>query len=263
MTASIGFIGLGNMGAAMVRGLTGVSVHGADLNREFLESLRDDCGLIPANSITELAETCDYLVLAVKPQHAKSVCDELAPVLQQSQCLLSICAGLTSQRLKEWTGSTCPVVRIMPNTPALVGEGVFAVCLDDESLTFEQKSFVGEIFKSLGQVHIMPETSFDAFTAVIGSGPAYVCYFIEALIESAVELGLARPQATEMVYGLFSGTTKMCIQSDKHVSQLREMVTSPAGTTIEALIHMDRQAVRASIIDAAKKSFARSVELGK
>lgn len=263
MSVSIGFIGVGNMGAAIVRGLKDVEVHGVDLNREHLETLRDECGLVPADSIEELASKCDYIVLAVKPQHARTVCTELASLLQPTQCLLSICAGLTAARLKDWTGSVCPVVRVMPNTPALVNDGVFAICLEDEQLTFEQKSFVGEMFKGLGQVHIMPETSFDAFTAVIGSGPAYVCYFIEALIESAVELGIARPQATQMVYGLFSGTTKMCQESGKHVSVLREMVTSPAGTTIEALIHMDRQAVRASIIDGAKKSFERSVELGK
>lgn len=263
MTASIGFIGLGNMGAAIVRGLAGVEIHGVDLNRDFLETLKEECGLIPEESITDLAAACDYIVLAVKPQHAKSVCDELASVLQDSQCLLSICAGLTSDKLKDWTGGKCPVVRVMPNTPALVGEGVFAVCLDDAQLSFDQKTFVGELFKASGQVHLLPEKDFDAFTAVIGSGPAYVCYFIEALIESAVELGIARAQATTMVYGLFSGTTKMCLESDKHVSVLREMVTSPAGTTIEALIHMDRQAVRASIIDGARKSFLRSIELGK
>ncbi len=263
MTASIGFIGLGNMGSAMVQGLRDVEIHGFDLNRESLESLQKKSGLLPADSIVDLATVCDYLVLAVKPQHAQNVCLELASVLQDSQCLLSICAGITSQKLKEWTNDKCPVVRVMPNTPALVGEGVFAICLDDEQLSFEQKSFVGEMFKPLGQVHILPEKDFDAFTAVIGSGPAYICYFIEALIESAVELGLARAQATEMVYGLFSGSTKMAIESGKHVSELREMVTSPAGTTIEALVHLDRKSVRASIIDAVKKSYERSIELGK
>ncbi len=263
MTATIGFIGLGNMGGAMVRGLEGVETHGFDLNRDFLESLQKESGMVPADSIADLAKSCDYLVLAVKPQHAQVVCLELASTLQESQCLLSICAGLTSQKLKDWTDCKCPVVRVMPNTPALVGEGVFAICLDDEQLSFEQKSFVGEMFKALGQVHVLPEKDFDAFTAVIGSGPAYICYFIEALIESAVELGLARPQATKMVYGLFSGSTKMAVESDKHVSELREMVTSPGGTTIEALIHLDRKSVRASIIDAVKKSYERSVELGK
>ncbi|MGE4504976.1 MAG: pyrroline-5-carboxylate reductase [Desulfovibrionaceae bacterium] len=263
MSVSIGFIGVGNMGAAIVRGLKDVEIHGVDLNRKHLELLRKDCGLVPEESVAAMAAKCDYLLLAVKPQHARTVCEELAPVLKPSQCLLSICAGLTSERLKEWTGSACPVVRVMPNTPALVNDGVFAVCLEDKDLSEEQKAFVGEMFQSLGQVHVLAESAFDAFTAVIGSGPAYVCYFIEALIESAVELGLARPQATEMVYGLFSGTTKMCQESGKHVSVLREMVTSPAGTTIEALIHFDRKAVRAAIIDGSRKSFERSVELGK
>ncbi|MGE4293225.1 MAG: pyrroline-5-carboxylate reductase [Desulfovibrio sp.] len=263
MTASIGFVGLGNMGAAIVRGLQGVELHGTDLNAANVEILARDCGLKPAKDAGELAACCDYLVLAVKPQHARTVCGELAPLLKKGQCLISICAGLTSSKLKGWINGACPVVRVMPNTPALVNEGVFAVCLDDKELSAEQKTFVQSVFQGLGQVHALPEKDFDAFTAVIGSGPAYVFYWMEACIEAAVELGIARPAATKMVEGLFVGSSKLAAQSDKHVSVLREMVTSPAGTTIEALIHMDRTAMRASIIDAIRASYERSIELGQ
>jgi pyrroline-5-carboxylate reductase len=263
MTASIGFIGLGNMGAAIVRGLKGVELHGTDLNAANVETLARECGLKAAENAGKLAACCDYLVLAVKPQHARSVCKELAPLLKKEQCLISICAGLTSEKLKGWLEGACPVVRVMPNTPALVNEGVFAVCLDDQELNADQKGFVQEIFQGLGQVHALAEKDFDAFTAVIGSGPAYVFYFMEACIESAVSLGLARPMATKMVEGLFTGSSKLAAESDLHVSVLREMVTSPAGTTIQALIHMDRTAMRASIIDAIRESYERSIELGQ
>lgn len=263
MTTSIGFIGLGNMGAAIVRGLEGVEVHGTDLNAANVENLASECGLKPAKDAGELAARCDYLVLAVKPQHAQTVCSSLASQLKPSQCLISICAGLTSEKLKGWIGGACPVIRVMPNTPALVNEGVFAVCLDDNDLSGAQKIFVRDVFKALGQVHQLSEKDFDAFTAVIGSGPAYVFYFMEACIESAVELGLARPMATKMVEGLFLGSSKLAAESDKHVSVLREMVTSPAGTTIEALIHMDRTAMRANLIDAIRASYERSIELGQ
>ncbi|MEF2143984.1 MAG: pyrroline-5-carboxylate reductase [Desulfovibrionaceae bacterium] len=263
MTARIGFVGLGNMGAAMVRGLRGVEIFGTDLHQGSVDALAKDCGLIPAADALELADRCEYVVLAVKPQHARSVCKNLAPALGQGKTLISICAGIPAERIKRWVDGSCPVIRVMPNTPALVGEGVFAVCLDDPELTEAQKSFVTESFKGLGQVHVLAEKDFDAFTAVIGSGPAYVFYFMEACVESAVALGLPRPMATEMVKGLFSGSAKLAAQSPKHLSELREMVTSPAGTTIQALIHMDRTAMRGNIIDAIRESYERSIELGQ
>ncbi|MGE4553100.1 MAG: pyrroline-5-carboxylate reductase, partial [Desulfovibrionaceae bacterium] len=239
MAPAIGFIGLGNMGAAIVRGLRDLEVWGIDLNAAHVQALKDDCGLHPAASVAELADHCDYLLLAVKPQHAEAVLKDLTPHLKPTHCLMSICAGLTVKRLKKWTDKTCPVVRYMPNTPAMVNQGVFALCLDDEDLTDAQKTFAKELVEPLGAVFPLPEKDFDAFTAVVGSGPAYVFYWMEACIEAAVNLGIARPQATQMVYGLFAGSTKLAQESDKHVSVLREMVTSPAGTTIKALIHMD------------------------
>lgn len=262
MASKVGFIGLGNMGAAIVRGLNDVEVHGTDLNDLFVKALEADCGLIRAESTEELAKECDYIVLAVKPQHAQKVCESLAPAMSADKCFISIAAGLTSSKLKDWVGGKCSVVRVMPNTPALVGGGVFAVSLDDESLSDDQKAFVAEMFKGLGQVHILAEKDFDAFTAVIGSGPAYVFYFMEACVESAVTLGLPRPQATEMVKGLFSGSAKLAEESEQHLSVLREMVTSPGGTTIAALNHMDRTAIRGNIGDSIRESFLRSIELG-
>ena len=263
MSTSIGFIGVGNMGQAMVRGLKGVEVHGFDLNAANVKALADECGMKPASGLAQLADDCDYLVLAVKPQHADKVCAELAKSLKPTHCLLSICAGLPVKTLRAWTGETCPVVRVMPNTPALVNAGVFAVCVDDATLTDEQKAFALKVFEPLGRIFALPEKDFDAFTAVVGSGPAYVFYWMEACIEAAVNLGIARPQATEMVEGLFTGSAKLAAESDKHVSELREMVTSPAGTTVRALIHMDRTAVRSSIIDAINMSYLRSKELGE
>lgn len=150
----------------------------------------------------------------------------------------------------------------MPNTPALVGGGVSAVCLDDSKLTPLQREMVQTIFASVGSVHVLEEKSFDAFTAVAGSGPAYVFYFIEAMVEAAVAAGLPRAQAAGIVAELFSGSLKLANQSMTHPSLLREMVTSPAGTTIAALMHLDRQAVRAAIIDAAVASRDRSKALG-
>lgn len=266
MTTTVGFIGVGNMGSAIIRGLAGrkgVEVHGVDLDKAKLKTLQKDCGLVPQASVKALVSACDYVILAVKPQHAAEAMKQAAPSLTKGRCLVSIAAGLTRDKLKKMSGGKCPVVRVMPNTPALVGAGVFALCLDDEALSGAQKKFLGGLFTDLGQVHILPERLFDAFTAVVGSGPAYVFAFMEALVDSGVYLGLPRDAATAMVKGLFTGSAKLAEESPLHLAQLRDMVTSPAGTTIRALQHMERMAVSGSIVDAVVESYERSIELGQ
>jgi len=266
MTKKIGFIGVGNMGGAIIKGLSsldGVEVHGADLDTARLEMLNKQCGMVVQPDANALAAACDYVVLAVKPQHAEPILRGMSAHLDSSKCLLSIAAGLTSETLRELSGDACPVVRIMPNTPALVGKGVYAVCLEDERLSDEQKTFVPKTFKCIGQVHILSEKMFDAFTAVVGCGPAYVMYFMEALVESAVYLGIPRPQATAMVQALFDGSVQMAAGTDEHISVLREMVSSPAGSTIRALAHMDRTATRGNILDAIVEAYERNIELGE
>ncbi len=263
--ASIGFIGTGNMGSAIIRGLaaSGHALFGTDLNQEKLQELARDACLTPCASPAETVAKSRYIVLAVKPQHMQALLAGLAPALTPDKRLLSIAAGLTTARLREWSGGVCPVVRIMPNTPAMVGKGVSAVCLGDaEGLDEADRDVVRGIFAAVGQVHELAEKDLDAFTAVVGSGPAYVFHFMEALIEAGVTLGLSRDGATQMVKALVSGSCALAEQDGRHLSVLREMVTSPAGTTIAALIHMDRTGVRGHIIDAVRASFERSRELG-
>ena len=266
MTKKIGFIGVGNMGSAIIKGLASrddIELHGVDLHTDTLARLSKEYGLGVQKSAADLAKACDYIVLAVKPQHAEPVVKELTIDLDTSKCLISICAGITQVQYEDWTEDRCAVVRVMPNTPALVGQSVSAICLDNHHLSNDMKTFVPEVFASIGQTHILPEKQFDAFTGVIGSGPAYVFYFMEAMIESGVALGLSRPQTTEMVKGLFLGSATMADESDYSVTQLREMVTSPGGTTIRALMHFDRQGMKGDIIDGVFESYYRSIELGK
>ncbi|MDC0336034.1 pyrroline-5-carboxylate reductase [Pseudodesulfovibrio sp.] len=266
MTKKIGFIGVGNMGSAIIKGLASrddIALYGFDLHKDNLTRLIDECGLTAMESESALAAACDYIVVAVKPQHAETAVKAMTEQLDKSKCLISICAGLPQATFSDWTEGRCPVVRVMPNTPALVGEGVSAICLEDKNLTDDMKAFVPEVFESIGQAHVLPEKLFDAFTGVIGSGPAYVYYFMESMIESGVALGLTRPQVTEMVKGLFLGSAKLADESEYTVTELREMVTSPGGTTIRALNHFDRQAVKGDIIDGVFESYLRSIELGK
>ncbi|CCH47756.1 pyrroline-5-carboxylate reductase [Pseudodesulfovibrio piezophilus] len=266
MTKRIGFIGVGNMGTAIIRGLgtrNDLELHGVDHNETRLGELGKEFGLSSQASAQELAQVCDIIVISVKPQHAESVVKRITPELNSSKCLISICAGIAQAQLKKWSDSLCPIVRVMPNTPALVNKGVSAVCLEDSDLTEEMKKLIPSVFEGIGQVHILPEKQFDAFTGVIGSGPAYVFYFMEAMVEAGVALGLTRIQATEMVKGLFTGSATLANESSFSVTQLREMVTSPAGTTIRALMHFDRQSVRGDIMDGIFESYKRSKELGK
>lgn len=265
MNIRLGVIGLGNMGAAIVRGLAGredVTLFGMDADQAKMDELAQEVGLTPCPTLFKIIEEAQYLVVAVKPHQVQAVLKDSCTRLTPAHVVVSIAAGVGLETLKNHVCGACPVVRVMPNTPAMVRAGVFALCLEDPMLKDEHREFVTELFKPLGQAHVLPESLFDAFTAVVGSGPAYVFYFMEALMEAAVTLGFTRGQAQEVVRGLFSGSAALAEQSGKHVSLLREMVTSPAGTTITALNHLDRQAVRAAIIDAVAAACRRSKELG-
>jgi len=265
MSATVGFIGAGNMGSAIMRGLAGkdgLAIAAFDPDASKLEALARDCGVKAAADAAEAVRMSDYVMLCVKPQAMRPVLEGLAPELTPEKCLLSIAAGITSATLMRWSGDVCPVIRVMPNTPAMVGEGVYAVCLENSKLTEGQKAFAVELFSGIGQTHVLEEKYFDAFTAVAGCGPAYVMYFMEALVEAGVYLGLPRAQTTEIVTALFSGSVKLAKESGMHMSVLREMVTSPAGSTIRGTAHFDRKAVRAAIVDAVAAACDRNRELG-
>lgn len=262
---TIGFIGTGNMGGAIIQGLSArpdTTLIGFDPDKKKLTTLADKSGLVPAASILEAAQKSDVLILAVKPQQMEEAIQAALPSLSKSTVLVSIAAGIPQAKIGQWSNGLCPVVRVMPNTPALVGAGVFALCLEDQRLSEKTKTLIVDIFTTLGQVFVLPEKLFDAFTSVVGSGPAYVVYFMEALAEAAVTLGIPRSQAVDMVKGLFSGTAKLCHESDQSLSALREMVCSPGGTTLAGLNHFDRKAIRGALIDGVRKSFKRSQELG-
>lgn len=262
---TVGFIGTGNMGGAIIRGFASrddVKLVGYNRSKAKLETLKAEAGLVPMDSAAEVAAASDYIVVGVKPFQFQEILAEIEAYIDSGKCVISIAAGLKQEQLKAWVKGKCAVVRIMPNTPAMVGAGVFAICTEDQDLGDDRASFISELFSGIGQVHVLPEKQFDAFTAVAGSGPAYVFHFMEAVIEAGVTLGLTRDQATQMVEALFTGSAKLAAESDLHVSQLREMVCSPGGTTIAALNVFDENAVRSAILKGVMRSAERSKELG-
>ncbi|MCA1944677.1 MAG: pyrroline-5-carboxylate reductase [Desulfovibrio sp.] len=265
MEKTLGCLGCGNMGSAILRGLSGtpgLSLRCYDTDKTKLANLCDGCEVESASSVHDLADGVDYLIVAIKPHQMHRALADLASRLSPSQVLISIAAGVGLDKLKRWSSGACPVVRVMPNTPAMVQAGMFALCLDDPDLKDSHKEFVTAMFEKLGRVFIMDESRFDSFTALAGSGPAYVFYVMEALVEAGVTMGFPRPQATEMVRCLFTGSAKLAQEQSQHLSVLREMVTSPAGTTIAATNVLDRNAVRASLVQAVLAAEARSKEMG-
>ncbi|MCF8029554.1 MAG: pyrroline-5-carboxylate reductase [Desulfohalobiaceae bacterium] len=261
----VGLVGLGHMGAALAQGWSRESefeLRGFDADAKRTEWLASQDVLGSTGSAEELVAESEYVVLAVKPQQIRELLEGIAPALGPGHCLVSIAAGVTMDSLTSWSGRACPVVRVMPNMPALVEAGVFAVCLEDSALTQAQQEFVRSLFQLLGRVHILPEHQFDAFTALVGSGPAYVYYLMESLIEAGVSLGFAREKSRDMVQGLLEGSVEMAGQSESSVTALRESIMSPAGTTGAGVLELERRTVRSAIVDAVMAACRRSSELG-
>ncbi len=266
MTIKVGFIGAGNMGGAMIAGLApgkDIKIYACDPDQDKLEKLSHDHGVTPLANALQVAEECDYVFYAVKPAILESIVKQTKPGLKTSKCLISIAAGIPISKISAWSGNQFPVVRVMPNTPALIGRGVFAVCFDHDLISPSQKGFITEIFTRLGRTFVLQEKSFDLFTALIGSGPAYVYYFMESMIDAGVLMGMDRRNATEMVRELFAGSSEMSIQLGMHVNELKEMVTSPGGTTIEGLRTLDKNRVKASIMEAVESATRKSIDMGK
>lgn len=265
----LGFLGIGNMGSAILRGvlsagyLTEDDIAVCRRNRRKLEELSDEFpGLTCTESAIELAEMCDVIILAVKPQYLGDIIDEIRCELN-TKAVISIAAGWTVERLAAaLEGSGATWLRAMPNTPAMVGEGMTAIC---EDTTFDQDDFefAKGIFDAVGRTVVLPERLFDGVIAISGSSPAYVFMMIEAMADAGVKEGLPRATAYEMAAQTLLGSALMVLQSGTHPAALKDAVCSPAGTTIEAVEELERKGFRAAIMDAMKVCAERSRSMSK
>lgn len=208
MSKSIGCIGCGNMGGAIMAGLadklagTRYDFCGYNRTSERMRPLAEK-GVQPKASALEAAHSAEMLILAVKPSQVAAVLEEIRPELSPDKILVSVAAGVSLQRLREFSAHKCPVVRCMPNTPALVGEGVFALCFEDQSLSSESKAELLEVFGVLGLCLVLPEARFTAFSALIGAGPAYVFQMMQGLVQAGVTLGFQHAEARAHGYSAF------------------------------------------------------------
>lgn len=255
MSRTIGFIGGGNMGGAIMSGLvkTGVfqseNIIAYDVLPGALERLEAEIGVRTTDSLTVLSDEADIIVLAVKPQILPQVLKQYRDSITREKLVISIAAGITMTCLTELLSAEHKLVRVMPNTPAMVGEGMSGVCVN-ENVSAEETELVMRIFNSFGKAELIPEKLIDAVVGVSGSSPAYVYMFIEALADGAVREGMPRPQAYKFAAQAVLGSAKMVLESGRHPGDLKDMVCSPAGTTIEAVKALEEKGFRAAVMEA-------------
>ena len=267
MIRIIGMIGTGNMGSAILRGIVEAEYVRAsqiiayDTNRKRMRELEEDLpGVMLAADCREVAERADLIILAVKPIMMEEVIGMIRGELQ-GKAVLSIAAGWTVGMLEKALANTgCSYMRVMPNTPALVGEGMTALC-DESTFSKEDFDFVKGIFDAIGKTRILPERLFDGVVALSGSSPAYVYMMIEAMADAAVREGIPRIHAYEMAAQSVLGSALMVLSTGTHPAALKDAVCSPGGTTIEAVEELERKGFRASIMDAMKVCADRSREM--
>jgi len=265
----IAFVGGGNMAAALIAGLAGkltagANIHVIDPHAPALEKLQAQFGVSTASSAGDALRAVDVIVLAVKPQSMKEVTAQLLPFIhaEKQPLVLSIAAGIRATDLSRWLGNYPAIVRCMPNTPALIGMGITGL-VASSGVTATQKAQADAILQAVGStVWLDDEAQIDPVTAVSGSGPAYVFYFIEALQQAASELGLTAEQGTQLAIATFTGAAQLAAQSTEAVSLLRERVTSKGGTTYAALTSMEESGVKAAIVKAVKAAAERGREMG-
>ena len=253
----LGFIGAGNMANAILRGairsgfLSDDSLFISDINRTQCEKIKAEFPSVQIESSNAaLTQSCDYVVLAVKPIFLGALLQEIKPYVNGKR-IISIAAGWRFEKLIDILDlqSGAQVLRVMPNTPALVGEGFTALC---EETTFDADSleWATHLFETLGEVSLLPERLFDAVIAVSGSSPAYVYMFIEAMADGAVKLGMPRPLAYRVAAQAVLGAAKMVLETNEHPAKLKDDVCSPGGTTIEAVDTLERMGFRGAVLSA-------------
>jgi pyrroline-5-carboxylate reductase len=268
----ISFIGGGNMATALIAGLAGKVAQGADIhvidpNPEALEKLHAQYGVSTSPEIGAPVASSDVIVLAVKPQQMREVALRLQSQLEIRKdtrpLLLSIAAGIRGADLSRWLNGYGAIVRTMPNTPALIGQGITGM-VAMAGVSEAQKQAADSILRAVGQtVWLDEESLIDPVTAVSGSGPAYVFYFLEAMQQAALEMGLSQEQGRDLAIATFTGAAQLAAQSDEPAEVLRQRVTSKGGTTHAAITSMEAAGVKQAIVDAMKAAAARGRELGE
>ena len=262
----IGFIGLGNMAKAIIGGMLENQIVSPDnmigtaKTKATREAVRDAYGIGIRDTNAEAVKETDVIILAVKPQFLQEVIEEIREDTSQNKLIISIVAGKTMQWIEDTFGSRIKLVRCMPNTPALVGAGCTGVCAN-EKVTQEDIAYSLKLMESFGKAHFVPERLMDAVGAVSGSSPAFVFMFIEAMADAAVAAGMPRAQAYEFAAQAVYGSAKLMLESGRHPGELKDMVCSPGGTTIQGVRVLEEKGLRGAVFDALAATVEQSKKL--
>lgn len=263
--AGTGFIGGGNMAEALIKGLIDSGVPAetlmvSELQAERRDYLQRTYGVVVSADCSEIVEQNRVIILAVKPQGLEKALLPVADLFNKHKCLISILAGVATAKLEALVGDNVPVIRVMPNTPALIGAGAAGISAGRHAGE-ECMALACNLFRCVGLVEVVPEALLDAVTGLSGSGPAYVYMMIEALADGGVLEGLPRATALKLAAQTVAGTAQMVLESNEHPAVLRDRVCSPAGTTIAAVQDLERHGLRSALIDAVQTAARRSREL--
>ncbi|MBQ9134465.1 MAG: pyrroline-5-carboxylate reductase [Lachnospiraceae bacterium] len=263
---AIGFIGLGNMASAIIGGMLkkkmvqAQDIYGADKMAVAGEKAKEAYGISVLQSNKEVAAVCDVLFLAVKPIFLPEVIAEIKDSIKEDTVIVSIVAGKSMEYIQNLFGRKIKLVRCMPNTPALVLEGCTAYT-QGELVSDAEIVYVKKLLEAFGKAYEVPEHMMDAVVGVSGSSPAYVFMFIEAMADAAVLAGMPRKQAYEMAAQAVLGSAKLVLETGKHPAELKDMVCSPGGTTIEAVKVLEEMGFRAAVMDAMDACIEKSKNL--
>jgi len=263
----IGFIGGGAMAEAIIRGLLKAELVKSsqiivnDISQKRLSYLCGAFAVSTTSDIQDIAKQSDILFLTVKPQVIGGVIDSIAPVVVKNTVVVSIAAGVTLATFQNKMPGV-PIIRVMPNTPVAVGEGMSAMALGKYA-TSAVSGTVAEVFSSVGKVVTVNEEAMDAVTGLSGSGPAYAFVLIDALTDAGVRVGFSRQTAVLLAAQTLMGAAKMVLETGEHPAKLRDMVTSPGGTAIAGIHVLEQNGIRAALIDAVVAATDRSCEMGR
>jgi pyrroline-5-carboxylate reductase len=264
----IGFLGAGKMATALGRGWLAAGLASADRMRASdpvagaRETFSAETGIRAGADNRDVVAASDLLVLAVKPQAMKGLLAEIAPAVTARHFVVSIAAGITLRQLADGLGEGRRLARVMPNTPCLVAASASGYAMGG-SATAEDAALLDRLLNAVGRAFRLPESLLDAVTGLSGSGPAFVYVMIEALSDGGVRVGLPRDVATVLAAQTVFGAAKMVLDTGAHTGVLKDMVTSPGGTTIAGLHALERSGIRAALMDAVEAATTRAAELGK
>jgi pyrroline-5-carboxylate reductase len=261
----IAILGAGKIGESLLAGLRSsdwADIIATSRREERAAELRERYGVEATTSNAEAIRGADVVVLAVKPQDIETLLGEVGHLLTADQTVLSVAAAIPTSRIERHLGADVPVVRSMPNAPSTVHEGIAGMCAGRHAGPAHMER-AGTVLRAVGDVVEVPEEQMDAITAVSGSGPAYYALLAEAMIEAGILLGLSREVSTRLVVQTMLGTAKLLRDEHVHPVELREMVTSPGGTTIRAIHELEIAGVRAAFLNAINAAMERSKELAR